>query len=40
MMGVELNQGKLFVNGQEVGEIHLMDFVDIEPVTIDKHDAV
>lgn len=40
MMGVELNQGKLFVNGQEVGEIHLMDFVDIEPVTIYKQDGV
>lgn len=40
MMGLELNQGKLFVNGQEVGEIHLMDFVDIEPVTIDKQDGV
>lgn len=40
MMGMELNQGKLFVNGQEVGEVHLMDFVDIEPVTVDKQEGI
>lgn len=36
MGGIELNEGTLFVNGQAVGEIHIMDFVEVEAADHDE----
>lgn len=37
MMGnIELNEGTLFLNGQAVGEIRIMDFVEVKAADQDE----